>query len=53
MRVVSIAEYARRLLHESHSFCAPGLLPAALVDSLADVCHILRTKVRVRVRVRP
>jgi len=53
MRVVSIAEYARRLLHESHSFCAPGLLPAALVDSLADVCHVLRTKVRVRVRVRP
>ena len=52
MRVVSIAEYARRLLHESHSFCAPGLLPAALVDSLADVCHVLRTKVRVRVRAR-
>jgi len=44
MRFVSIAEYARRLLQESHSFCAPGLLPSALVDSVADVCHVLRTK---------
>ena len=44
MRFVTIAEYARRLLQESHSFCAPGLLPSALVDSVADICHVLRTK---------
>ena len=44
MRFVTIAEYARRLTEQSHSFCAPGLLPSALVDSVADVCHVLRTK---------
>ena len=42
MRFVPIAEYASRLMDAPQTFCAPGLLPASLVDSVSDICLLLR-----------
>lgn len=42
MRFVPIAEYASRLVDAPQTFCAPGLLPASLIDSVSDICLLLR-----------
>jgi len=35
-----IDTFSRQLSKQASSFCAPGLLPAALVDSLSDICAL-------------
>ena len=41
MEMVPIGQLVRRLKRHPESFCAPELLPAALLDSYADLCKML------------
>ena len=49
MDFVPLGQAIRRLRRQPHSFCAPELLPAALLDSYADLCSVLRTETTVAV----
>ena len=44
MEFVPLGSVVRRLKRHPETFCAPELLPAALLDSYMDVCAWLRAE---------